>query len=227
MVVRVHVQLVKRVALVLLTFASLARAEDRGAPGASAIGRGSISDDLVAYYDSERVTGFLFGGLGVASTVAGGVLVTRSTDFERGLGWSLVSLGVLEILGGGFYALQVGGEIRHYRQSLASDAGAFKLEEGEHIEGTISRFPIYRISELVVAAAGIGVATYGFASKHEAWGGAGVGVASEALSLFALDAFGQARARAYDRRIRRFDPMMALSVGGGERPWGIGVGGRF
>jgi hypothetical protein len=187
----------------------------------------ATSDDLLAYYNSERITGLLFGGLGVASVGAGSVLVTRSGDFERGLGWSLVSLGALEILGGGFYALEVGGEIRHYSSSLKSDPAAFKVEEGAHIEGTISRFPIYRISELVVAAGGIGVAIYGFASKHPAWQGAGIGVAGEALSLFVLDAFGQARAHAYDRQIRRFQPTLSLSVGGGERPWGASMGGRF
>jgi hypothetical protein len=207
--------------LLLLTGARPVHADD------SHFGRAAIADDLSSYYDSERTTGLLFGGLGIASTVAGSVLVTQSHDFERGLGWSMLSLGVLEILGGGFYALQVGGEIRHYSTALANDPGAFKLEEGAHIEGTVSRFPLYRISELLVAAAGVGVATYGFASKHEAWGGAGVGVAGEALSLFVLDAFGQARAHAYDRKIRTFDPRLAFSVGGGEHPWGLALMGRF
>jgi hypothetical protein len=193
----------------------------------SSLGRAAIGDDLLAYYGSERTTGLLFGALGVVSLGAGSVLVTRSGDFARGLGWSILSLGALEVLGGGFYALQVGGEIDHYKKSLASDPGAFKLEEGAHIEGTVSRFPIYRISELVVAGVGVGLASYGFASKHGAFEGAGIGIAGEALSLFALDAFGQARAHAYERQIRRFQPSISLEVGGGERPWGVATGGRF
>jgi len=211
----------RQIAAALLALATVARADE------PPIGRAAILDDLHAYYDSERVTGLLFGGLGVVSAGAGTALVFQSGDFERGLGWTLLSMGALEILGGGYYALAVGGEIRHYSTSLKSDAAAFKVEEGTHIEGTISRFPFYRVGELVVAAAGIGVAAYGFASKHPVWGGIGVGVAGESLSLFTLDAFGQARAHAYDRQIRRFYPTLALSVGGGDHPWGASVSGRF
>jgi hypothetical protein len=210
-----------KVVLTVLAIASVARADE------PPIGRAAIADDLLAYYGSERTTGILFGVLGVASAGAGAVLVTRSGDFARGLGWSTLSLGVLEILGGTFYALQVGGEIHHYTDALKSDPAAWKLEEGAHIHGTVSRFPIYRISELVVAAVGIGLASYGFASKRPAWQGAGIGVAGEALSLFALDAFGQARAHTYEHQILRYQPSLALSVGGGDRPWGVGVGGRF
>jgi len=208
-------------ALLLMGVAGTARADD------PPIGRAAIGDDLMAYYGSERTTGLLFGALGVASVGAGSVLATRSGDFERGLGWSIVGLGALEIVGGGLYALQVGGEIDHYEKALASDPGAFKLEEGAHIEGTVSRFPIYRWSELGVAAVGVGFATYGFASKRGGWQGVGIGIAGEALSLFLLDAFGQARAHDYDKQIHRFRPSMALLVGGGDRPWGLAWSGQL
>jgi hypothetical protein len=188
------------------------------------VGRAAVGDDLLTYYGSERTTGYLFAALGVASAAAGGVLVTRSQDFARGLGWSLLSLGALEVLGGGFYALQVGGEIDHYTKALASDPAAFKREEAAHIHGTTSRFVFYRIAELVVAAGGVGAAAYGFASNRDAWKGAGIGVAAEALSLFALDAYGQSRATRYEEQVRRFEPTLALSLGAGAE---LKVGGRF
>ncbi len=191
------------------------------------IGRAEIQDELLSYYGSERTTGYLFGALGVASAAAGGVLVTRSQDFARGLGWSLLSLGVLEVLGGGFYALQVNGEIDHYTRALERDPAAFKIEEAAHIHGTTSRFIFYRIGELVVAAAGVGVAAYGFASNHDAWKGAGIGIAGEALSLFALDIFGQVRAARYEEKVRRFEPGIALSAGAPGAPWGLTLAGRL
>jgi hypothetical protein len=193
----------------------------------SPVGRSAIGGDLLDYYDSERTTGILFASLGVASAAAGSLLLTRSGGFEKGLGGSMLALGGLEMIGGTFYAFQVGSEIRHFRQALASDPAAFKIEEGAHIHGTISRFLFYRVSELVVAAAGVGLASYGFASKNPGWQGIGIGVAGEALSLFALDFLGQFRARSYERRIYRYDPAIALSIGGGDRPWGLGFLGRF
>jgi hypothetical protein len=216
---RCRVALASLVAVLLS--AGVAAADD--AP----VGRAAVGDDLLTYYGSERTTGLLFGALGVASAAAGGVLVTRSQDFARGLGWSLLSLGALEVLGGGFYALQVGGEIDHYTKALATDPAAFKREEAAHIHGTTSRFVFYRIGELVVAAAGVGVAAYGFASNRDAWKGAGIGVAAEALSLFALDAYGQTRATAYEEQVHRFEPTVAMSLGSSGSPWGVQLDGRF
>jgi hypothetical protein len=211
---------VRSVAAVLFAVA-VASADD--AP----TGRAAVSDDLLAYYGSERTTGYLFAALGVASAAAGGVLVTRSQDFARGLGWSLLGLGALEVLGGGFYALQVGGEIDHYATLLSADPAAFKREEARHIHGTTSRFVFYRITELLVAAGGVGAAAYGFASNRDAWKGAGIGIAGEALALFALDAFGQSRATRYEDQVLHFEPTIALAPGAPGTPWGVGVGGRF
>jgi hypothetical protein len=208
-------------ALALGFFVGVAVAEEPPA------GRTAMGDDILAYYGSERTTGILFAAVGVASAAAGGVLVTRSGDFERGLGWSMLSLGALEILGGAFYVLQVGGEIDHYTKALTTDPAAFKSEEAKHIHGTTSRFVSYRIGELVVAAGGIGAAAYGFASNRDAWKGAGIGVAAEALTLFALDAYGQTRATRYEEQVLRFDPSLGLSLGAPGATWGAAVSGRF
>jgi hypothetical protein len=209
------------VAAVLMT-ACVATAND-----APLLGRVEMGDDLLAYYGSERTTGYLFAAVGVASAVAGTVLVTRSEDFSRGLGWSVLSLGALELLGGAFYVLQVGGEIDHYTKLLGSDPPAFKTEEALHIHGTTSRFVFYRVAELVVAAAGVGVAAYGFAANRDPWKGAGIGIAGEALTLFALDAYGQTRATRYEDQLHRFEPTLALSLGTPGAPWGLGLRGAF
>jgi hypothetical protein len=205
----------------------LALASGAAADSAPAVSRGPIADDMTAYYRSERNTAFTFIGIGAVSAGVGTALVTTRKDFAVGLGFSMIGIGALEVLGSTFYALQVGAELDHYSELLARDPAAFKREEGGHIHGTTSRFFWYRTAELVLVIVGAGVATYGFASDKDVWKGAGIGVAGEAATFFVLDAFGASRAEDYEERVRQFDPTVAFSVGGGERPWSLSVSGRF
>jgi len=195
-------------------------------------GTAFIREQMHAYYASEAETAHLFTGVGAASAFGGGVMVGMAAsgpdgELARALGWSLLAVGGLEAVGAAFYAFQVDAERVHYDALLARDPAAFKREEGAHIHGTTSRFVAYRLAELGLAVAGAGVATYGFAKNQDTAKGIGIGVGGEALLFFFLDAFGQARAKEYEEQVGRFEPKVGVQVGGGERPWGMSVGGRF
>lgn len=198
-------------------------------PPAAPVGRVAIGDEMRGYYRSERDIAILFTGLGLASVGGGSVLATRTGDFARGLGWSMIVVGGVQLLVAVFYGLQVSQEIDHYGKALAADPGAFKIEEGQHIHGTTSRFTWYRAGELAVAAGGVGAAIYGFAANEDTWKGLGIGVAAEALAFFVIDSFGQARARAYEKKVIEFNPNVASTPlpGTTARPWGFSVGGTF
>jgi hypothetical protein len=205
-----------------------ARADD---PPAGPIGRVAIGDEMRGYYRSERDIAILFTGLGLASVGGGSVLATRDTDFARGLGWSMIVVGGVQLLVAIFYGLQVSHEIDHYGKALAADPGAFKIEEGEHIHGTTSRFTWYRAGELAIAAGGVGAAIYGFAADEDTWKGLGIGVAAEALAFFVIDSFGQARAHRYEKKVIEFNPSVASTphpaTVASASPWGFSVGGTF
>ncbi len=190
-------------------------ADDASAPAGPPVGRLEIGDEMRAYYNSERDTAILFTGLGFASAGAGTALVSREGDFAHGLGWSMITVGGIEVLVAIFYGLQVSWEIDHFGKALAADPAAFKVEESTHIHGTTSRFTWYRAGELAVAAGGAGAAIYGFAAKDDVWKGIGIGVAAEALAFFVIDSFGQSRARDYEKKVIRFEPSVAsMSLSG-------------
>lgn len=207
-----------------------AKAEE---PAAAPIGRAAIGDEMRGYYRSERDIAILFTGLGLASVGGGSVLATRDTDFARGLGWSMIVVGGVQLLVAIFYGLEVSHEIDHYGKALAADPGAFKIEEGEHIHGTTSRFTWYRAGELAIAAGGAGAAIYGFAADEDTWKGIGIGVAAEALAFFVIDSFGQARAHRYEKKVIEFNPSVASSphpatgAGASTTPVGLSLGGTF
>ena len=67
------------------------------------LGRSAMDAELLRYYGQERTTAIIAASVGLAAAGAGGYLVTRRNDFDRGLGIPLLSLGVLEGIGAVFY----------------------------------------------------------------------------------------------------------------------------
>lgn len=195
-------------------------------------GRASADDldgDLRGYYGGERASAIFVGALGAAAAGTGAYLVTRNSDLSRGLGWTWLGMGTLEVAGAIFYAATVSGEIDHYESALARNPGTYRAEEADHLRGTSSRFVIYRAVELSLTAAGAGLAAYGAAAGRGAFEGAGIGVASLSAPFFVIDTINDARASRYLQQVRGAEAgMPAVSLGatpGGG--WGVTVGGRF
>ncbi len=187
--------------LAAVTSAHVARADD------TRVSHQAVSDDLHSYYGGESRSAYAILALGAASAYAGTILVTRNADFSRGLGWPLLTLGVLEGLGAIYYVFQVRSEVRHYESSLAQDAHGYQRDELAHMHGTRSRFVGYRLTEFALLLAGVGVATYGFVANRDAWKGAGIGISAVALPFVIIDTVNDARAKHYEETVRRFDPV--------------------
>ncbi len=199
----------------------------------------AISKDLHGYYAGERGSAYFVAALGAVAIGAGTALVTRDSDFARGLGWPLLTLGALEGIGAFIYAFQVGAEIRHYEASLDRDAAGYRREELAHIRGTSSRFVFYRLTELGLTLGGVAAASYGFAANADLWKGMGIGVVSLALPLLVLDTVNNARAGRYEDHVRAFEPNAAMADAqkhdrtavvpayAGATPFYISYGGRF
>ncbi len=185
------------------------------------IGRAALANDLGDYYAGELLSAVVLGGLGAVSAGAGGYLVTRDADFARGLGWPLLTLGGLELIGGIAYGFSVRDEIERYGAAFAQNPSMFRAEERDHIHGTNSRFVVYRSIEFAMAAAGAGMLIYGLASDRDAWKGAGVGTLAVAMPIVVVDTFNSARAGRYEEHLDRFDPSLAVG------PAYVGIRARF
>lgn len=204
--------------------AALAFAATLGvAHAASAQSRPEMEHKLLGYYHGEQTAAYVIGGLGALAAGSGAYLVTRRGDFARSLGWTWVTLGGLEAVGAAFYALQVDGEIGHYKAELARNASAYRADEMDHMRGTKSRFVYYRATELGLTLAGAGMAIYGLVTQRDVWKGVGLGVASLALPILVIDSFNNARAGRYLDSVRRFNPSVSASPGG----LGVSLGGSF
>ena len=195
-------------AVAVFALVPLAHADD------GPLGKHQVDDDMHSYYGGERASAYVVATLGTLAVGGGIVLVTRDSDFARGFGVPLIALGALEGIGAVVYAFQVGAEIRHYQSSIDRSGDAFRSEELDHMRGTRSRFVWYLAAEIGLSVVGAGIATYGFASDQDSWKGVGLGVASIALPFVLIDSINNARAGAYERHIRRFQPSIAVGPDG-------------
>jgi hypothetical protein len=191
------------------------------------VSRAEVEDDLRGYYQGERVSAYVIGGLGAAAAASGAYLATREGDFPRGLGWSWVAMGGLELVGAVAYVFQVGAEVDRYGATLAHDPGEYRVEESDHIRGTSSRFVVYRAVELTLVLAGAGAAVYGLAANRDVWKGTGLGVLSLTLPLAVIDTFNNARASRYLDELKRFQPSVSVQPNGGDRAWVVSIGATF
>ncbi len=192
---------------------------------AQGVSQGDIREDLRSYYGGEKTAAWVVLGIGTTAAAGGGYLVTRDSDFARGLGWPLLTMGALEAVGAVFYVFQVNSEIDHYEGLLTDDPAAYKREELDHMHGTTSRFVIYRATELALTLGGAGVATYGFIADKDLWKGIGIGVGAMALPFFVIDTLNQSRAKHYRDRVQQFEPSVSAALS--ERQLSVSFGGQF
>lgn len=204
-----------------LTLSGAARADE--APVSNA----QMQADVRAYYGTEMTTGFLFMAYGAVTAGAGGVVLTESGDFARGLGGSSLILGGTTLLGGAAYAIAVKIRGGYYTNLVDTDPARYQREEAERIHGTNQRFWLYLGSELLETVAGLGIAAYGFAAKDELYKGIGVGAALQGIGLFVIDTPGAGRAARYQDEVLRFHPNVSASIGSGTRPWALTLGQSF
>ena len=122
-------------------------------------------------------------------------------------------------------SFQVNSEIDHYRALLASDPTTFHTEELTHLHGTTSRFTYYRLGELTLTVAGIGLGTYGFIANKDAFKGVGIGLAALGAPLLVIDTLNNASAGRYIEKLERFQP--ALAIGRTRDGWMLGVSSNF
>ncbi len=193
---------------------------------AAALASAPMHEDVADYYNGERNSAFIATGLGVAAAGTGAYLLTQKTDLARGAAWPLLTIGALEAIGGVVYAIDVTGKKSHYLDALARDPAAFQREESEHIHGTTSRFFIYRLVELGLAASGAGLATYGFLSDRDTWKGVGIALAAIGVPLLVMDTINNNRALRYEEKLKSFGASVSAPLSA-DRTFAISFGGKF
>jgi hypothetical protein len=209
----------------LFACAALAFAEydARAAEVDDAIGQPAMQDAMHAYFVGEKDQGYFWGGVGALALSAGGYLLTRKTDFARGMAYPLMVVGVIQLAAGVVLFLRTDAQITALDTSLASSARRFRDAELERIRRVNRTFLILEIAEATLIAGGIGLAGVGASRGNDTMKGVGLGLVMQATAMLALDGVASHRAHVYQSALERFD----VAVAPDQRGATIVLGGRF
>ncbi|MGE0321124.1 MAG: hypothetical protein AB7K71_22855 [Polyangiaceae bacterium] len=167
------------------------------------------------WYSGERRDAYLFLGVGVLTAGGGTFLATRDDELAKGAGYTTLGLGVLTSILAITYNLSLDSKHDELTRDLKADPSGYKKRETQRLQGIADRFDLYRWAEIGAMFVGAGLASYGTLSDKEAFTGAGMALAGEALVLITLDYFASRRVHRYLDVVQDFDPATSSSALGG------------
>ena len=174
-------------ALMLLVMAGQAAAEPASA----------LDETATRYFHGERDQGYAWLGAGDASLVAGGALLAQQNDILRGMSYPLLAVGLIQFVAGLSSLARSEARLDVLRRDISADPGAVRGRETKRIDRLNFLFKVIRYTEFSLLGLGAGGAVLGGAIRQDQLLGAGLGLAIEAASMLALDAFAERRAHRY------------------------------
>jgi hypothetical protein len=162
---------------------------------------------LNQYYDAEKTGAFPVVFLAcIFVVVLGGLMVTRGGQFSKGMGWSLIVLGMAVGVGTIIYSIEVLPKQESYVELLSNDPLAYRERQLAALERTRRNFRRIILTDLSLVAASAGLAAYGLSKRKSTFTGVWVGVLVSFLSLTAVEFHNRSRAIGYEESVRGFDP---------------------
>jgi hypothetical protein len=159
---------------------------------------------LHTWHRGERASGLgPFLGAGLATGVAGGLLVASGTTLDRSAGWPLLTVGALELVAGLIFGLSSFGREDERAAALLADRAGFLTAERARVARITSRFqPILLAVEAAITLGGGVTAGVGALQRNDTLLGVGLGLAVQGLVLFLLDWAVLDRAQAYETALQ-------------------------
>lgn len=152
---------------------------------------------MVTYFRGERLGGVGFASVGASSLIAGGLMLGSSSDFWKGMSYPLLGLGGIQFLVGSVTLFSPTLRMRRFKKQMRADASGYRATEGKRMRGVRLTFKLLFITEIVVAAAGAGMAIYGSRTDRDVLAGIGAGLSAQALLLLLQDSLAARRAGRY------------------------------
>jgi hypothetical protein len=176
-----------------------------------------------SYFRGERLGGYGFAATGVASLIAGGLMLGSSSDFYHGMSYPMLGLGAAELAVGTIVIFTSGPRMARFSAAIGEQPGEYRAAELDRMHGVKRTFRLLFFTEAAIALGGLAMGIYGVRSERDTVAGIGFGLSIQALVLLGQDTLAARRARRYTRALDSFQ--VALSPG--ERSYMLSYGARW
>jgi hypothetical protein len=163
-------------------------------------------NEIHTYFAAEKAESLLFVGIGILSLLAGLTCIFYlKTKMAYGLSLPLIVIALIQIIVGGTVYLRSGKQaeqlIRLYQESPKQYAAA----ELPRMRKINKSFDVYKVIEIGLLAAGIGLIARHYSKKDHFWLGFGISLAILSSIMLVADLFAESRADAYTALIEQIE----------------------
>jgi hypothetical protein len=155
------------------------------------------------YFGGEWREAYAWLGAGVPTLAGGAVALARGGRAWQGAAFPLMLFGLVQSVAGIFLFGRTPGQVRTLDAQLGRDPQTYAREERARMARVNRGFSWYRPVELLLLAAGAGVAGFGDA-RGDFRLGLGLGLMAESAVMLLFDHFAGARAERYHERLAAF-----------------------
>jgi hypothetical protein len=143
--------------------------------------------DLDRYVEREYVSNGVYAGVGAVAIASAAVLLTRSDETERAVGYPLAVIGSVQLGFGAVYLATTPGMHARRTRLIAEDVAEYRRAEGARIDGIAGAFPWFIAADAAVMAAGGVALGVGLAGGDRTATGVGVGTLAGGAIELAMD----------------------------------------
>lgn len=176
--------------------------------------------EMTTYFHGERRGGYGFASTGAASLITGGLMLASSSDLYQGMSYPMLGLGAAELVVGSVVILSAGPRIERFTEAIRVRPGEYQAEELGRMQGVSRVFRLVLVSEVIIAAGGLGLGVYGTQADRDTMAGVGFGLAIQAVLLLGQDVLASRRAGRYTRALQNFQVALSPGQGGGRLTYG-------
>ena len=149
---------------------------------------------MSSYFSAEKQESLIFMAVGLLA-IGIGAWLWMSGHRLKSMAYPLVIIAVLQIVVGGSVYLRTDAQLSNLSAQLQANPVGLKAEETTRMQTVMKHFSIYKVVEMVLLMAGVGLIA--FLQHNDMAAGIGVGLVLQAALTLTLDVFAEARGSGY------------------------------
>ena len=149
---------------------------------------------MSSYFSAEKQESLIFMAVGLLAIGIGAWLWMNGHRLKS-MAYPLVIIVVLQIVVGGSVYLRTDAQLSNLSAQLQANPVGLKAEETTRMQTVMKHFSIYKVVEMVLLMAGVGLIA--FLQHNDMAAGIGVGLVLQAALTLTLDVFAEARGSGY------------------------------
>jgi hypothetical protein len=162
------------------------------------------SQQIISYFDAEKAESLLFFCIGIIGLATGIICIFYlKTKFAYGLSVPLIAIALIQIIVGGTVYLRTDKQVEQLLGLYNQSPKLYAAEELSRMAKVNKSFDVYKIIEIVLLAAGMGLVALHYGKTNHFWLGFGITLTVLSGIMLVADLFAESRADTYTTRIEQ------------------------